>query len=191
MRWEICTKELVPPGVSPVHLSNTSQVRTLDKVLYLGTPGGVVTRLSQDSFANSPKLILTPRCDINALTVDIPQQHMAYGTGQLLPWAPTSTSPRHADQSIPHARLYQLAQYCISSPSPESEAPPVSRFRIISGTCVEHARVCTTHDPSHGSHTHTHTRTHATPQLAPLQVPSYLPHRVLVSASLLHNQHFT
>ena len=61
MRWEMCTKELVSPGVSPVHLSNTSQVRTLDKVLYLGTPGGVVTRLSQDSFANSPKLILAPR----------------------------------------------------------------------------------------------------------------------------------
>lgn len=88
--------------------------------------------------------------------------------GQLLPWAPTSTSPRHADQSMPHARLYQLAQYCISSPSPESEAPPVSRFRIISGTCVEHARVCTTHDPRTG---HTHNPTTRAPSSSILSPP--------------------
>ena len=34
--------------------------------------------------------------------------------GQLLPWAPASTSSRHADQSMPHARL----QYSISTCPP-------------------------------------------------------------------------
>jgi hypothetical protein len=45
---------------------------------------------------------------------------------------------------------------------------PVSRFRIISGTCVEHARVCTTHDPRTG---HTHNPTTRAPSSSILSPP--------------------